>query len=177
MRIVSLVAAIVIAVAVDATAQTYPSKPVRLVVPFAPGGNVDITARAISPGLSEILGQQFIVDNRPGAGGIIATELVVRAAPDGHTLLMGSSSVMTNGPALSPKLPYDIVRDLAPVGRVSVVPLAIITHPSVPARTAKELIALAKTQPEKLLMGNDVAPRKDFIIESAAEVDRERIDA
>jgi tripartite-type tricarboxylate transporter receptor subunit TctC len=127
---------------------------VRLVVPFAPGGNVDITARAIAPGLSEALGQQFVVENRPGAGGTIATDFVAKSAPDGYTLLMGSSSVMTNGPALYPKLPYDIVRDLAPVGRVSVVPLSIITHPSVPVRTAKELIALAKAQPGKLLMGN-----------------------
>jgi tripartite-type tricarboxylate transporter receptor subunit TctC len=138
----------------NAVAQSYPTRPIRMIVPFAPGGNVDITGRSIAPGLSELLGQQVVVDNRPGAGGIIATDLVAKAPPDGYTLLMASSSVMTNGPALYPKLPYDIVRDLAPVGRVSVVPLAIIAHPSVPVKTTKELVALAKSQPGKLLMGN-----------------------
>jgi tripartite-type tricarboxylate transporter receptor subunit TctC len=154
MRVASIAAIVMLATASHSAAQAYPARPVRLVVPFAPGGNVDITARTIAPAMSEALGQQVIVDNRPGAGGIIATELVVKAAPDGYTLLMGSSSVMTNGPALYPKLPYNVTRDLAPIGRVSVVPLAIIAHPSVPARTAKELIALAKAQPAKLLMGN-----------------------
>jgi tripartite-type tricarboxylate transporter receptor subunit TctC len=150
----SILALVFLVAAAHSFAQAYPTKPVRLIVPFAPGGNVDITARTIAPAMSEALGQQVIVENRPGAGGIIATEFVVKAAPDGYTLLMGSSSVMTNGPALYPKLPYDVIRDLVPVGRVSVVPLAIITHPSVPARNAKELIALAKAQPAKLLMGN-----------------------
>jgi tripartite-type tricarboxylate transporter receptor subunit TctC len=154
MHMPSLIGAVALFAAVHVSAQTYPSRPVRLIVPFAPGGNVDITARAVAPGLSEALGQQVIVENRPGAGGTIATDFVAKAPPDGYTLLMGSSSVMTNGPALYPKLPYDVIRDLAPVGRVSVVPLAIITHPSVPARTAKDLIALAKAQPGKLLMGN-----------------------
>jgi tripartite-type tricarboxylate transporter receptor subunit TctC len=154
MRPAWIAALVVLAAAGQSFAQGYPTKPVRLIVPFAPGGNVDITARTIAPAMSEALGQQVVVENRPGAGGIIATEFVVKAAPDGYTLLMGSSSVMTNGPALYPKLPYDVIRDLIPVGRVSVVPLAIITHPSVPARNAKELIALAKAQPAKLLMGN-----------------------
>jgi len=154
MHLASIAALALLVAAGQSFAQAYPTKPVRLIVPFAPGGNVDITARTIAPAMSEALGQQVIVENRPGAGGIIATEFVVKAAPDGYTLLMASSSVMTNGPALYPKLPYDVVRDLVPVGRVSVVPLAIITHPSVPARNAKELIALAKAQPAKLLMGN-----------------------
>lgn len=140
--------------AANSSAQSYPTRPIRMIVPFAPGGNVDITGRSIAPGLSEALGQQVFVDNRPGAGGTIATDLVAKAAPDGYTLLLASSSVMTNGPALYPKLPYDIVRDFVAVGRVSVVPLAIVAHPSVPAKTTKELIALAKSQPGKLLMGN-----------------------
>ena len=143
-----------ICAASNSSAQSYPTRPIRMIVPFAPGGNVDITGRSIAPGLSEALGQQVFVDNRPGAGGTIATDLVAKAAPDGYTLLMASSSVMTNGPALYPKLPYDIVRDFVAVGRVSVVPLAIVAHPSVPAKTTKELIALAKSQPGKLLMGN-----------------------
>lgn len=143
-----------LSVAPGAVAQSFPTKPLRMIVPFAPGGNVDITARTVAPGLSEALGQQVLVENRPGAGGTIATALVARAAPDGYTLLMGSSSVMTNGPALYPKLPYDIVRDFAPIGRVSVVPLAIVVHPSVPAKTTRELIAVAKAQGGNMLMAN-----------------------
>ncbi len=151
----SVIAAVALtAVASTANAQGYPTRPIRLVVPFAPGGNVDITGRNIAPGLAEVLGQQVVVDNRPGAGGMIATDLVAKAPPDGHTLLMASSSVMTNGPALYQKLPYDIVRDFAPVGRVAVVPLAIVVHPSVPAKTTKQLVALAKAQPGKMLMAS-----------------------
>ncbi len=149
-----LIALALSAFAVTAAAQSYPSKPVRVLVPFAPGGNVDITARTIAPGLAEILGQQFLVENRPGAGGSIGTNAVARAAPDGHTIMVASSSVMTNGPALYTNLPYDILRDLAPVGRIAVVPLALIVHPSVPAKTTKELIAVAKAQGGRMLMAN-----------------------
>jgi len=150
----SAVAALCVAVVSGAAAQGFPWRPIRLVVPFAPGGNVDITGRNIAPGLSEALGQQVVVDNRPGAGGTIATDLVAKSAPDGHTLLLASSSVMTNGPALYQKLPYDIVRDFAPVGRVAVVPLAIVVHPSVPAKTVRQLVALAKAQPGRMLMAS-----------------------
>src|SRR5262245_8647966 len=137
-----------------ALAQNYPVKPIRVVVPFAPGGNVDINARHIGPGMAEILGQQVLVDNRAGAGGTIGTDVVAKAPPDGYTLLVASSSIMTNGPALYPKLPYDMVRDFAPVGRIAVVPLAIVVHPSLPARTTKELVAVAKAQNGNLLMAN-----------------------
>ncbi len=137
-----------------ACAQAFPSRPIRMIVPFAPGGNVDINARAVAPGLSQLLGQQVIVENRAGAGGTIGTDVVAKSAPDGHTLLMASSSIMTNGPALYPKLPYDILRDIAPVGRVAVVPLVIVVHPSLPARNTRELIAVAKAQGGKLLMAN-----------------------
>jgi tripartite-type tricarboxylate transporter receptor subunit TctC len=146
--------AISLALAAPLHAAQFPEKPIRMLVPFAPGGNVDITARTIAPALGKALGQQVIVENRPGAGGTIATDAVAKASPDGHTLLMASSSVMTNGPAIYPKLPYDIVRDFAPVGRVAVVPLAIVVHPSVPARTPNELIAVAKAQGGKMLMAN-----------------------
>jgi tripartite-type tricarboxylate transporter receptor subunit TctC len=147
--------AVLCAVAVTGVgAQNYPTRAVRIVVPFAPGGNVDINARNIGPGLAELLGQQVIVDNRPGAGGTIATDFVAKAPPDGYTLLVASSSIMTNGPALYPKLPYDIVRDLAPVGRIAVVPLAIVVHPSLPARNTQELIAVAKAQNGNLLMAS-----------------------
>lgn len=149
------IAVIMLAAALPATAaQGFPERPIRLIVPFAPGGNVDITARTISGGLSQALGQQVLVENRTGAGGIIGTDFVAKAAPDGHTLLMASSSVMTNGPALYPKLPYDILRDFAPVGRVAIVPLAIVVHPSLPVKTTREFIAFAKAQNGKLLMAN-----------------------
>jgi len=137
-----------------AAAQTYPSRPIRMIVPFAPGGNVDINARAVAPGLGQLLGQQVIVDNRAGAGGTIGTDTVAKSPADGYTLLMASSSIMTNGPAVYPKLPYDIVRDFAPVGRVAVVPLVIIVHPSLPARNTGELIAIAKAQDGKLVFAN-----------------------
>ncbi|MFN7086355.1 MAG: Bug family tripartite tricarboxylate transporter substrate binding protein [Burkholderiales bacterium] len=144
-----------LAIAAPASAaQGFPERPLRLIVPFAPGGNVDITARTISGPLGQILGQQVIVENRTGAGGIIGTDAVAKAAPDGYTLLMASSSVMTNGPALYPKLPYDILRDFAPVGRVAIVPLAIVVHPSLPVKTTREFIAFAKAQHGKLLMAN-----------------------
>ena len=139
----------------SAAAQSYPTKPVRLLVPFAPGGNVDITARIIAPGMTELLKQQMLVENRPGGtGGSIGTNAVARAAPDGYTIMVASSSVMTNGPALYTNLPYDIVRDLAPVGRIAVVPLVLIVHPSVPAKTTKELIAVAKAHGGNMLMAN-----------------------
>jgi tripartite-type tricarboxylate transporter receptor subunit TctC len=137
-----------------AQAQGYPSRPIRMVVPFAPGGNVDINARAVGPGLAQLLGQQVVVENRAGAGGTIGTDVVAKAPSDGHTLLMASSSIMTNGPALYPKLPYDIVRDFAPVGRVAVVPLVLIVHPSLPVSNTRELVAAAKAQAGKLIVAN-----------------------
>jgi tripartite-type tricarboxylate transporter receptor subunit TctC len=150
----AIAAAVLIFSVTPAAAQTYPSRPIRMIVPFAPGGNVDINARAVAPGLGQLLGQQVIVDNRAGAGGTIGTDAVAKSAPDGYTLLMASSSIMTNGPAVYPKLPYDIVRDFAPVGRVAVVPLVIIVHPSLPARNTGELIAIAKAQDGKLVFAN-----------------------
>jgi len=150
----AIAAAVLIFSVTPAAAQTYPSRPIRMIVPFAPGGNVDINARAVAPGLGQLLGQQVIVDNRAGAGGTIGTDTVAKSAPDGYTLLMASSSIMTNGPAVYPKLPYDIVRDFAPVGRVAVVPLVIIVHPSLPARNTGELIAIAKAQGGKLVFAN-----------------------
>lgn len=140
--------------AAAAHAQTFPAKPLRLIVPFAPGGNVDITARAIAQPLGEALGQQMIVENRAGAGGQIGAEAVAKSPPDGHTLMMASSSVMTNAPAVYPKLRYDILRDFAAVGRVSEVPLVVVVHPSVPAQTTRQFIALAKSRPGEMLMAS-----------------------
>ena len=150
----AIAAAVLICAVTPATAQTYPTRPIRMIVPFAPGGNVDINARAVAPALGQVLGQQVIVDNRAGASGIIGTDAVAKSPPDGYTLLMASSSIMTNGPALYPKLPYDIVRDFAPVGRVAVVPLVIIVHPSLPVKTTRELIAIAKAQGGKLVFAS-----------------------
>jgi tripartite-type tricarboxylate transporter receptor subunit TctC len=137
-----------------AWAQQYPSKPVRIIVPFAPGGAVDITARAIAPGLTEQLGQSFVVDNRGGAGGIIGADLVAKAAPDGYTLLMGSNSTVSVAPSLYPKNPYHPIRDFAPISLVATMPFVLDVHPSVPAKSVKELIALAKAKPGRLSMAS-----------------------
>ena len=147
-------AVIALAIAATAAAQTYPSKPVRIIVPFAPGGAVDITARAIAPGLTEQLGQSFIVDNRGGAGGIIGADLVAKSAPDGYTLLLGSNSTLSVAPSLYPKNPYHPIRDFAPVSLVATMPFVLDVHPSVPAKSVKELIALAKAQPGRLSMAS-----------------------
>jgi tripartite-type tricarboxylate transporter receptor subunit TctC len=135
-------------------AQAYPAKPVRIIVPFAPGGAVDITARAIAPGLTEQFGQSFIVDNRGGAGGIIGADLVAKSAPDGYTLLMGSNSTVSVAPSLYPKNPYHPIRDFAPVSLVATMPFVLDVHPSVPAKSVKELIALAKAKPGRLSMAS-----------------------
>jgi tripartite-type tricarboxylate transporter receptor subunit TctC len=136
----------------QAAQSDYPSRPVRLIVPFAPGGTNDITARGIAPELGEVLGQQVVVENRAGAGGQIGAEAVAKSPPDGHTLMMASSSVMTNAPAVYSKLRYDILKDFAPIGRVGELPLVIVVHPSVPAKTAKQFIALAKARPKDVRM-------------------------
>ena len=133
-------------------AQGFPSKPVRLVVPFAPGGTNDIAARGIAPEFGEALGQQVVVENRAGAGGQIGAEAVAKSPPDGHTLMMASSSVMTNAPAVYAKLRYDILKDFVPIGRVAELPLVVVVHPSVPAKTTRQFIALAKARPMDVRM-------------------------
>jgi len=132
----------------------YPEKPIRIIVPFAPGGNIDITARIVAPGLTERLGQPVIVENRSGAGSRIGTEMAAKAAPDGYTLLLGSSGSLTINPVFSPNVGYDPLRDFAYTSLVSIVPLALSVHPSVPARSVKEFIALAKARPGRLTMGS-----------------------
>ena len=132
----------------------YPNKPVRIIVPFAPGGNIDINARAVAPGLSEILGQPVVVDNRGGAGGRIGTTLVAKAPPDGYTLLLGASGTLAVQPAFHDDIEYHPLRDFAFTSMISVVPIAIVVHPSVPVHNVKELIALAKSRPGTLLMGS-----------------------
>jgi tripartite-type tricarboxylate transporter receptor subunit TctC len=133
-----------------AHAQAYPSRPVRLVVPFLPGGSADILGRALAQKLSDGLGQPVVVENRPGAGTAIAAELVAKAPADGYTLMLGTVSSHAINPALNPKLPFDPLRDFTPVAPVASIPFALLVHPSVPARTVPELIAYARSRPGKL---------------------------
>jgi len=134
-------------------AQQYPVKPVRIVVPFAPGGPNDILARVIAQKLTEAWGQQVVVENRAGGGTVIGTELVAKSPPDGYNLLMVSTSHTTN-PTLLGKLPFDTVRDLAPVIKVAYSSNVLLAHPSAPARSVKELIALAKNRPDQVTYGS-----------------------
>ena len=134
-------------------AQAYPVKPLRMVVPFAPGGGTDVIARYVAAGMSESMGRQVVVDNRGGANGIVGTEIVARAPADGYTLLFVSSPHSVN-PGLYPKLPYDTLRDFAPVSMVALSPYVLVVHPSLPARNVKELVALAKTKPGEISYGS-----------------------
>ena len=133
-----------------ACAQSYPTKPVRIVVGFPPGGGIDLVARLLSPKLSESLGQQVVVDNRAGANGIIAIELVAKAAPDGYTMFIGTTGNLSVNPALYSNLPFNIERDFVPLMQTSSVPFLLYVHPSLPVRTLPELIALAKANPAKI---------------------------
>jgi tripartite-type tricarboxylate transporter receptor subunit TctC len=137
-----------------ALAQSYPSKPVRIIVPFGAGSTLDIMARVISPKLSEALGQQFIVENRPGAGGAIGLDATAKAPKDGYTLAIGATGPLAINPGLDPRLPWDPVRDFTPITQVALGPLILVTHAAVPARTLKELVALAKARPGKLTYGS-----------------------
>jgi tripartite-type tricarboxylate transporter receptor subunit TctC len=132
-----------------AQTDTYPVKPVRLVVPFPPGGSVDLNARLLSVKFSELLGQQVVVDNRGGASGMIGSEMVVRAVPDGYTLLLQSNPFVTSTILYSKPL-YDPLNDFAPISLISIVPTAVSVHPSIPARSVRELLALAKSRPGEL---------------------------
>jgi tripartite-type tricarboxylate transporter receptor subunit TctC len=134
-------------VSFGAAAQAYPVKPVRMIVGFAPGGGTDVVARVISQKLSEWYGQQVIVENRAGATGTIGADVVAKSAPDGYTLIMGHVNSHAIAPSMFKKLPYDALRDFAPVAYVGYVPNVLVVHPSVPAKSMKELIALAKAKP------------------------------
>lgn len=140
------------ALAGAAAAQTYPAKPVRIVVPFAAGGGVDVAARILAQGLSERFGQSVFVENRTGASGIIGTEFVAKSAPDGYTLLVGSQTTQAVVPAMY-KTSYDGARDFTPVTVIATSPLLIVVHPSLPVKNVKELIALAKARPGQLSFG------------------------
>jgi tripartite-type tricarboxylate transporter receptor subunit TctC len=149
----AVVASILFAAGASATAADYPSRPIRVVVPYSAGGSTDTVARVIAIRLSERLGQQVIVDNRTGAGTIIGTEIAARATPDGYTLLMATPPLVVN-PALRDKVPYSLERDFTAIGNVAASSNLLAVHPSVPARTTSELIALLKKQPGKLSYGS-----------------------
>jgi tripartite-type tricarboxylate transporter receptor subunit TctC len=149
--LVIFVAAALVA-SVTAVAQAYPARPVRVIVPLAPGGGSDYTARFIGARLSERLGQPVVVDNRPAASGIVGTDLVAKAAPDGYTLLLVFSTHAQSA-QLFKKLPYDPIKDFAPVTEVFATPLVLLVHPSQPIKTIKELVAYAKEHPGKLNYG------------------------
>src|SRR5687767_4204169 len=145
--------ALLVACTGAAHAQTFPVKPLRMVVPFAPGGGTDVIARYVAAGMSESMNRQVVVDNRGGANGIVGTEIVARAPADGYTLLFVSSPHSVN-PSLYPKLPYDTLRDFAPVSLVATSPYILVIHPSLPVRNVKELIALAKSRPDQIDYGS-----------------------
>ena len=138
-----------------AYSQAYPSKPIRIVVPFAAGGPADITARTIAPRLTEILGPSVIVDNRGGANGVIGAENAIRSAPDGYTLLMSTSSITAiNMVTFGDKPPYDTLRDLQPLTPVMFTTSLLVLHPSMPVKTVKDLVALAKSRPNQITFGS-----------------------
>jgi tripartite-type tricarboxylate transporter receptor subunit TctC len=130
--------------------QAYPSKPIRLIVPFAAGGGNDNVARLVGKRLSDSLGQQLVIDNRPGAGGVLGAELAAKAAPDGYTLFLGGVASHAVNPNLNDRLPYDPIRDFAPVVLLASAPLVLVVHPSVPADSVKAFVALARSKPGQL---------------------------
>ncbi|WP_162583857.1 Bug family tripartite tricarboxylate transporter substrate binding protein [Variovorax sp. PBS-H4] len=149
-----LAGAAALALSAGALAQAYPTKPVKVIVAFTAGGTTDILARATAQKLNEKLGQPFVIDNKPGAGGNIGTETVVRAAPDGYTLIVNSVGPMTVNQTLYKNLPYDPLKDLVPVVQIADVPNVLVVHPSVPAKDLAQFIAYAKANPGKLSYGS-----------------------
>jgi tripartite-type tricarboxylate transporter receptor subunit TctC len=151
MRIITSIFAVVVTAATcAASAQGYPAKPIRLIVPSTPGGSVDTLARTVGPRLAEKWGQQVIVDNRSGAGGAIAGELVAKSPPDGYTLLVGTVASLATNVSLQKKLPYDPAKDFAPVTLLATQNLMLLVHPSLPVKSVKDLTALAKKRPGSL---------------------------
>lgn len=150
----SLTAVALSMVAAFAHGQTYPTKPIRIIVPFVPAGPTDNQARWAAQQLTLALGQQVMVDNRPGAGGVPGTEVVVRSAPDGYTLLAGNPGPLTIAPSVRTQMPYDTLRDLAPIALIARSASCVCLHPSLPARNVKEFVALAKAQPGRINYGS-----------------------
>ena len=134
----------------DAVAQQYPSKAIRFVVPYVPGGGTDTVARLTGQKLSEALGQAVVIDNRPGAGGVIGGEIVAKSPPDGYTIMLASSSPITVAPHIQKRMPYDPLKDFTPVTLIAIVPALLAVHPALPVKSVKDLIALAKAKPGAL---------------------------
>lgn len=150
-KIVILCAGMLLTLAATAAqAQAYPARPIRFVVPYAPGGPLDLIARAIGQKLTEATGQAVVVDNKPGAGGNIGADIVAKAAPDGYTIVMGAVATHAINPTLYPKIPYDPVKDFTPVAMVAVVPNVLVVNPTLPVKSVKELIDFAKAKPSYL---------------------------
>jgi hypothetical protein len=137
-----------------AQGQTYPTKPIRFIVPFAPGGSTDLLARFLAQQLAGLLGQTVVVDNRAGAGGVVGAETAARAPADGYTIVLGSAGPLTINPNIRDKTPYDTLRDFTPITLATVSPFTLVVHPSSPAKNVKELIALAKAKPGELNFGS-----------------------
>ena len=171
---IGCVSGLLLMAAGPALSQAFPAKPIRLVIPFAVGGSSDANARIIMPALTERWKQQIVLDPRPGAGTVIGTDLVAKSAPDGHTLLL-TSNLFTNAPITYAKLPYDPHTDLVPITLVTISPHAIVAHPSLPARNARELIALAKARPRQMNMGNTGSPLATYNFNMLAKVSVEPI--
>ncbi|HJY77527.1 MAG TPA: tripartite tricarboxylate transporter substrate binding protein [Burkholderiales bacterium] len=152
LRLVAAIAALLFVAL--AASQGYPSRPIRLIVPFPPGGSTDILARALGDKLAQGLGQPVVIDNRPGAAGSIGAEAAARATPDGHTLMMGHLGTLAVNPAIYKSLPYDPVKSFAPVSLMAIVPSVLVVNPSLPVASAAELIAYAKAHPGKLAYGS-----------------------
>ena len=142
------------ALSTSAWADSYPSKPIRLIVPFAPGGVTDTGARVVAEKLSERLGQQVVVDNKPGASGNIGTQLAATAAPDGYTLVVGFDGTMVVNPHVYKKVPFDTLKDFAPISKIGDAALIIVTHPSVPVKDLQSLIAYSKSTPGGVSYGS-----------------------
>lgn len=151
LSIIALLGSLAGGTALAQTAANFPSKPVRFIAPFPPGGSTDTLARLVSLRLSEMWGQQVAVENRGGAGGTIGVELAKNAAPDGYTIVMGHVGTFGFNPTLYPKLPYDAIKDFAPITILATVPNAMAVHPSLPVKTARDFVALAKAKPGELL--------------------------
>ena len=150
----AIAAALAAPLAHGQAAVPFPTKSVRLVVPFPPGGPLDATGRAIAQKLTEAWGQSVVVDNRPGAGGNIGADLVAKSPPDGYTVVMGALSTHAVNPSLYPAMPYDTVKDFAPLTLVAITPNVLVVNPSLPVKSVQELVAYAKANPNKLSFGS-----------------------
>jgi tripartite-type tricarboxylate transporter receptor subunit TctC len=137
--------------AAPAQAQSYPSAPIKIIVPYPPGGNVDVTARLVAPAMSEILGQPVVVENRSGSGGLVGTAAAIGARPDGYTLLMGSSGTLTVGPNVFPNWPHDPIKGITPISNIQLVPLALIVKADSPIKSVGQLVQMAKAKPGEIV--------------------------